>query len=333
MKAMLMNAPGGPEVLQLSEVPKPELPSPSHLLVRLHAAGINPLDTKIRKSHMYYPDKLPALLGCDGAGVVEEAGKSVRRFKPGDQVYFFNGGLGLEPGNYAEFTAIHEDYVAAKPKNLSMIEAAAAPLVLITAWEALVDRIKLEAGETILIHAGAGGVGHVAVQIARNLGARIATTVSGGGKTAFVKSLGAELAIPYKKEDFVKATRDWTGGKGADVVFDTVGGATFCQSFSACRLYGRIVTLLTTPCEMEPLNKARLRNLIIGYVQMTAPLYLGVHEARCAQTRILEQGARIIEEGKLKINISQVFPLDQAAQAHRQLEDGHATGKVVLEIA
>jgi NADPH:quinone reductase len=331
MKALLMSAPGGPEVLQLAEIPTPKAGA-NELLVRLRAAGINPLDTKVRKLHMFYPSNLPAVLGCDGAGTVEAVGTGVSRFKPGDDVYFFNNGLGSAPGTYAQYTLIREDYAARKPTTLSMAEAAAVPLVLITAWESLVDRVNVQSGETTLIHAGAGGVGHIAIQLARHLGARVATTISGADKLQFVKTLGAEVAIDYKTEDFVQRTLDWTKGNGADVVFDTVGGATFCQSFGAVRFYGRLATLLSTACEMPQINKARLRNIIVGYVQMTMPLLLGNHELRCAQTRTLESGARLFDEGKLKITVSKVLPLKDAAAGHKLVEDGHTIGKVVLQI-
>jgi len=331
MKAILMSAAGGPEVLKAADIPTPKA-GPNDLLVRLRAAGINPLDTKVRKLNAFYPNDLPAVLGCDGAGTVEAVGSAVRRFKPGDDVYFFNNGLGSGPGNYAEYTVVREDYAARKPAKLSMVEAAAAPLVLITAWEALVDRVGLEEGETLLVHAGAGGVGHIAIQLARHLGARIATTVSGAEKARFVESLGAERAIDYKTHDFVEQTLAWTNGKGADVVFDTVGGPAFCQSFGAVRVYGRLATLLSTACEVPQINKARLRNIVVGYEQMTMPLFFGNHELRCAQTRILERGMRLFDEGKLKIEVSKVLPLKEAAAAHQLVEDGHTIGKVVLQI-
>lgn len=332
MKAILMNVPGGPEVLQATELPLPELPSPSHLRVRLHAAGVNPIDTKLRKNGTYFPDKLPTVLGCDGAGVVESAGIAVTRFKPGDEVYFFNGGIGSEQGNYAEYTVVHEDCAAAKPKNLSMVEAAALPLVLITAWEALHDRVQLKAGQTVLIHAAAGGVGHVAVQLARDLGAHIAATVSSEEKAAWVRKLGAERIIHYTQEDFIQAALDWTDGHGVDAVFDTVGGDTFCRSFAAAKVYGKIVTLLQSDCTAGQIKLARLRNQSIHYELMLAPAYLGLHQARSEQTRILETGARLIEEGKLKVLVSNTFPLEQAAEAHRLIEEGHTAGKVVLTI-
>jgi NADPH2:quinone reductase len=332
MKAVLMTAAGEAEVLKTADLPVPALPTPSHIRVRLHAAGVNPVDTKLRKNGTYHPDKLPTVLGCDGAGVVETVGTAVTRFKPGDEVYFFNGGIGGEQGNYAEYTVIHEDYAAAKPRNLSMAEAAAVPLVLITAWESLFDRAGLMSGQAVLVHAAAGGVGHVAVQLARHVGARVAATVSGAEKTEFVRMLGADRLIDYAAEDFVKAALNWTAGQGVDVVLDTVGGDTFCRSFAAARVYGKLVTLLQPACGADAMKLARVRNQSIHLELMLTPEHLGMHDARVAQRRILEQGARLIEEGKLKIKVSRTFPLERAAEAHRFLEAGHMIGKVVLEI-
>lgn len=333
MKAVLMNAPGDPEVLTVSDIPKPELTDPSAVLVKLHAAGVNPIDTKVRKVNSYFPGQLPSVLGCDGAGVVEAVGNSVTRVRPGDGVFFFNNGLGGAPGTYAEYNIVQEDYVALKPKNVSMQEAAGIPLALITAWEALLERGNLQKGQSVLIHAGAGGVGHIAIQLARHFSANIATTVSGPKKAEFVQSLGAELAINYTRQNFVEAIMDWTSGLGVDLVFDTVGGETFCKSFAAARLYGRLVTLLSTSCDNRDTNTARLRNLMIGYVMMAAPLLFGLHPARLKQTRILERGADLFEKGLLKVYISHVLPLEKAADAHRLIETGHTTGKIVLQIA
>lgn len=332
MKTILMTAPGGPDVLKLAEQPVPELPGPLCLRVRLHAAGVNPVDTKLRSNGTYFPDKLPTVLGCDGAGVVMSAGAGATRFKAGDEVFFFNGGIGAEQGNYAEYAVIHQDYAVAKPKNLSMVEAAALPLVLITAWEALHDRAEIKPGQTVLIHAAAGGVGHVAVQLAREAGARIAATVSSEEKAQWARSLGAERIIRYDQEDFVAAALEWTGGRGVDAVFDTVGGDTFCRSFAAAKVYGKIVTLLQSDCTPAQTKLARLRNQSIHYVLMLTPAYLGLHEARMAQTAILEAGARLVEAGKLKVRVSQTLPLEQAAEAHRLIEAGHTSGKIVLTI-
>lgn len=332
MLAICMTRPGGPEVLEAREMPLPELPSPQHVRVRLHAAGINPLDTKLRKGGTYYPDRLPSVLGCDGAGVVDALGSAVTRVRAGDAVYFFHGGIGGDPGNYARYNVVHEDHLARMPENLSFTEAAAVPLVLITAWEALYDRARLQTGERVLVHAAGGGVGHVAVQLARLRGARVAATVSGADKYAFVESLGAERLIDHKAEDFVAAALDWTGGAGVDTVFDTVGGDTFCRSFAATRVYGNVVTLLQTACDDKAIKLARLRNQAIHYELMLTPMYLGLTDARRAQTHILEEGARLIEQGKLKVRVSRELPLTEAAEAHRLIEAGHRIGKIVLRI-
>lgn len=330
MKAILMNQPGGVQTLRYADVPIPELSGANSLLVRLRAAGVNPLDTKLRKGGTYFPDKLPTLLGCDGAGVVESVGAAVTRFKPGDAVYFCHGGIGGEPGNYAEFTVIHENYAAAKPKNLSFEQAAAVPLVLITAWESLFDRVALQSGQTVLIHAAAGGVGHVAVQLARQAGARVAVTVGSAEKGELAHRLGAEKIIDYTREDFAQAALDWTGGKGVDAVFDTVGGATFQRSFAAAKVYGKIVTLLQSDCPPADIKLARLRNLSIHFELMLTPMVLDMRDARIAQRKILETGAKMIEDGQLEIIVSHILPLEQAARAHEQIEAGHGIGKIVL---
>ena len=332
MRAVLMNAGGGPEVLEAAHIATPALTDPFSVLVRLHAAGVNPIDTKVRKNNMYYPDKLPSILGCDGAGVVETVGTSVTRVRTGDEVYFFNNGLGGQPGTYAEYTVVQEDYLAFKPRNLSMLEAAALPVPVLTAWEALVNRGHLQEGEATLIHAGAGGVGHIAIQLARYLNASVATTISSPEKARFVQALGADLAIDYTRQGFVEAARNWTDGEGVGLVIDTVGGEVFCKSFEATGHYGRIVTLLSTACEISQINIARLHNLSIGYVQVAAPLYFGLQSARLAQTRVLERCAALFEQGALKVHISHVLPLERAADAHLLIEAGHATGKIVLEI-
>ncbi|MCP4702288.1 MAG: zinc-dependent alcohol dehydrogenase family protein [Gammaproteobacteria bacterium] len=333
MQTVLLTGAGGPETLQLSEQPLPELPGSGYIRVRLHAAGLNPVDCKLRGRGGYFPDRLPAILGCDGAGVVDAAGSAVTRFKIGDAVYFFNGGIGADdPGNYAEYAVIHQDYAAHKPKNLSMIEAAAVPLALITAWESLFERVKLQAGENLLIHAGAGGVGHLAIQLAKNAGARVAVTVSSEEKAEFTRALGADCCIDYTRTDFTRAVLDWTNGNGADLIFDTVGGETFCRSFAAARVYGAVVTLLETPCDGNAVKLAKLRNLSINYELMLTPMLLGMHEARMTQRIILENAASLFEHGRLQVKVSQVLPLAEIAEAHRLMEAGHSMGKIVLQI-
>jgi NADPH2:quinone reductase len=330
MRAILMTAAGSADVLQPCESPLPSLPSTRHIRVKLAAAGVNPLDTKLRNKPAYYPDKLPAILGCDGAGIVEATGSEVNRFKVGDEVYFCNGGIGDEPGCYAEYTTVHADYVASKPVTLSMVESAALPLVLLTVWEALVKRANLQAGQTILIHAGAGGVGHIAIQIARHLGAQVAVTVSDQHKAKLTAELGAQKIIQYREQDFVQETLVWTQGKGADVIFDTVGGDTFIRSLNAVKYGGKLVSLLSTPLSLADTQLARLRNVSLCYELMLTPQLFKLHDERVRQRHILEQGAQLAEAGKLKILISKVLPLAEVATAHRLIEQGGVSGKIVL---
>ena len=367
MKAILMTAAGSADVLQLREIEKPELPSPYHLRVKLAAAGVNPLDTKLRTKPVYYPNSLPAILGCDGAGTVEAVGNAVTRFKIGEAVFFNNGGLGGnqgdEPGCYAEYTTLHEEYCAASPANLSLQDSAALPLVLITAWEALVERGHLQAGQSILIHGAAGGVGHIAVQLAHHLGAHVAATVSDDKKSMLVQGLDADKTILYKEQDFVQEALDWIGGmsghaetpsvgmppprllpqsagfasnvskangSGVDVVLDTVGGETFLRSMNAARIGGRVVTLLSTPLSLADTQLARLRNLSLCYELMLAPQVMKLHEERIRQRKILEQCAQLIEEGNLGVLVSFALPLAEAQQAHRLIEQGGVMGKIIL---
>ncbi|GAB1538023.1 zinc-dependent alcohol dehydrogenase family protein [Scytonema sp. NUACC21] len=332
MKAILMTAAGNPEVLQLQDVPNPAVPpGTSDLSIRLRAAGINPIDTKLRKRGTFYPDKMPAILGCDGAGIVEAVGAAVQNFRVGDEVYFCQGGLGAHQGNYAEYTTVNEQFVARKPASVSFAEAAAAPLVLITAWEALYERGRLEPGDKVLIHAGAGGVGHVAIQLAKLKGAHVCTTVGSQEKADFVKSLGADHVIFYKQTDLVQAVLDWTGGEGVDLAFDTVGGETFYKTFPAVRVYGDIVTILE-PDANTVWKAARQRNLRIGLELMLTPMLQGIVEAQKHHAEILEQCAQWIDDGKLKIQVSNTFPLEEAAKAHHLIETGSMTGKIVLLI-
>ena len=333
MKAIVMTEPGSPDVLRLEEVPKPEIKTDTQILVRLKAAGVNPIDTKIRRRGTFFPEQMPAILGCDGAGIIEAVGDRVERFQPGDEVYFFAGGLGKKgTGNYAEFTVVEERLVVHKPTSLSFAEAAAAPLVLITAWEALYDRGRVKSEQKVLIHGGAGGVGHIAIQLAKLEGAEVATTISSPDKERLVRNLGADYPIFYRQTDFVDASLNWTQGQGVDLVFDTVGSKTFYDSCKAVRVYGDLVTILEPNPDLGSLKVARTRNLRISLVLMLTPSLLGLSESQQHQTEILKQCATWIDEGKLKIHLSQTFPLKQAAAAHAALEAGSITCKISLLI-
>jgi NADPH2:quinone reductase len=330
MQAVHMTAPGpAGEVLRLVEVPVPEITRPSQIRVQLRAAGVNPIDTKLRSRGVFYPDALPAILGCDGAGIVTDTGSEVKRFRPGDAVWFCHGGLGGAPGNYAEFTVLEEATAEAMPAALDFAAAAALPLASITAWEALFDRAGLGEGQTVLVHAGAGGVGHVAIQLARSAGARIATTVSTTAKADLVRELGAGKVINYREDDVTAGIMDWTDGLGVDVVLDTVGGETFRQSLAAARVYGHVVTLLDPGINVT-WKTARDRNLSIHFTLMLTPMLQDLPAARRHQGEILRRCARLVEDGKLAPRVDATLPLEDAAKAHRLIEDGHTQGKIVL---
>lgn len=333
MKAIVMTEPGNSDVLTMREVPDPQIEQPTEILVRLKAAGINPIDTKIRSRGTFYPEQMPAILGCDGAGIVEAVGSAVTKFKPGDEVYFCAGGLGKSgTGNYAELAVVEEAFVARKPRSLSFEEAAAAPLVLITAWEALYDRARLEKGHKVLIHGGAGGVGHVAIQLAKLRGAEVCTTVGTEDKARLARQFGADYPILYRKTDFIRAVLDWTEGEGVDVAFDTVGGKTFFDTCQAVKVYGDLVTILEPDGSIGNLKVARNRNLRISLELMLTPALMGLKKDREHQTSILEQCGTWIDEDKLNIHLSQTFPLEKASLAHQTLETGSTTGKIALSI-
>lgn len=325
-----MTAVGGPEVLKLQEISDP-VPGKSDLLVRLKAASVNPLDWKMRGKGTRYPDRLPSILGVDGAGVIEAVGEKVTRFKKGDEVYFFHGGIGADPGTYAQFAVVNEMYAAKKPASIDFVEAGASPLVLITAWESFYDRALIHEGQQILIHAGAGGVGHVAIQLAKIAGCKVCTTVDTEEKADFVRSLGVDKAILFLKEDFVRATLDWTGGKGVDVALDTVGGETFAKTIDTVRYYGDLVTLLTPPANID-WKAAMVRNLRISFELTITPMTEGLEMAKRHHAAILEKCGHLFDQSKLRVHVYRTFPLEMVTEAHRLGETGTAMGKIVIEI-
>jgi NADPH2:quinone reductase len=337
MRAMVINEVGGPEVLQLQDVAQPAISSGDQILVRVMAAGLNPVDTKVRSNGLFFPDGFPAVLGCDGSGIVEAVGDAVTRFQAGDQVYYCYGGLGnrvgdASVGNYAEYAVVDEAYVALKPDCLGFDEAAAAPLVLITAWEALFDRVGIHSGQKVFIHAGAGGVGHVAIQLAKIAGCEVATTVSSDEKAAFVRELGADMVINYKSEDVAEALLKWTDRAGVDVAFDTVGGDAFNQLVPAMAHYSDLVSILQVPDDAD-WKSLRLKNVRISQELMLTPMIYNLREGAEHHADILEQCAQLFDEKQLSIFVSDLLPLEDAAKAHAMIEAGGTTGKIVLDLS
>jgi NADPH2:quinone reductase len=331
MKAIRIHKPGGPEVLQLDEVAKPELQDNRQVLVSVKAAGINPIDTKVRDAADRFPINLPGILGCDGAGVVEAVGPEVNQFEPGDEVYWCQVPFHQRQGNYAEYAVVDEYLLARKPAEVDFAEAAAAPLVLITAWEALFDRVHIDEGTRVLIQAGAGGVGHVAIQLAKQAGAQVITTVSNEEKADFVRELGADAVINYHQQDVTEAVMEWTGGRGVDVAFDTVGGEVLGQCFPCVRLYGDVVTILQPDANTD-WGVARKLNLRTSLELMLSPTMLEQVPDLAHQGEILRQCSRLMEEGKLRVHVGRRFPLAEAAEAQEFLMNQAPLGKVVLDV-
>jgi NADPH:quinone reductase len=328
MRAVQMTAVGGPEVLRPADVPEPEISGDQDVKVRLRAAGINPADYK-QRSGGTIGGSLPVVLGADGAGIVESTAPGVTRFQPGDEVYFCDGGFG-SAGTYQEVRIVDERFLARKPRRLSFAEAAAAPLVTITAWEAIRERARTSKDQHVLVQAGAGGVGHMSVQIARLAHAKVATTVTPGPKAELAASLGAELCIDYTREDVAAAVRGWTGMDGADVVHDTVGGRTFTACFSLTRPYGDLVSNVESPWQEEAIKAMHDRNLRVSFTWMPAPMVFGWTAQRERQRGILERAAEYFDAGDLRVQVGATFPLEHAADAHRELESGKIIGKAVL---
>jgi len=324
-KVWIVESPGGAfcEV----ELPHPTLEK-NQVLVKISASAVNPLDTKIRAgkaAHARQP--LPAVLGLDMAGIVEEVGSSVAAFRPGDEVYGMVGGVGGLQGTLAEFVAIDADLLAHKPRNLFMRQAAALPLSTITAWEGLVDRANVHASQKVLIHAGAGGVGHIAVQVARAFEAEVFATVS-PDKKSIVETFGAS-PIDYRSvsvEEYIAAS---TGGRGFDIVYDTVGGATLDASFNAVKQYtGHVLSCLGWGTHsLAPLS---FRGASYSGVFTLYPLITGKGRAHLGE--ILTQAAALAEAGKLTPLLNeQRFSTADIAAAHTLVESG-ALGKVVVEL-
>jgi NADPH2:quinone reductase len=327
--AMVMQGAGGPEVMQFQPHDLPWDPDGPEVLVRLAAAGVNPADTFFRSLGPYVGEAQGCVLGHDGAGVVQAVGRGVTGFAPGDRVCFCHGGVGGAAGTYGEHAVVPVDCLVKVPDSVSLEQAAAIALVFITGWEAMVERAGIGKGDMVLIHGGAGGTGQMATQIARAMGARVATTVSSAEKAALSMAAGADRTINYKDEDFVQAVMDWTGGQGVRAVLDNIGGDGFQQSLKVLQPYGQIVTLMGTPGDLED-GTAYNANLTIHNVMMLTPMWKGLKPHLRRQAEILRRAMQWLEDGTVFVRIQDRFPLSQAADAHRLLEAAGGSGKIIL---
>ncbi|PWK50802.1 NADPH:quinone reductase-like Zn-dependent oxidoreductase [Pleionea mediterranea] len=326
MKAMLINAFGENAKFETSEIDTPIADS-GQVLVKIAASSVNTVDTMIRKMGNDLPlsPDTPALLGMDFAGTVEAVGEGVEGFSIGDEVYGCAGGLADLPGTLTEYIAADAKLVAHKPGNLSMAEAAALPLVAITAYEGLV-RAGVKQDQTVLVHGGSGGVGHIAIQLAKYFGANVYSTGGGEKQTKLIQQLGA-TPINYKTESVADYVAAHTQGEGFDVVFDSVGGENLTKSFEAAALNGHVATTVSM-CELD-LSPAHFKGLSLHVVFMLIPMLHNVK--RETHGEILAEIAKIAESGKLKpVLDDKQFSLVQAGDAHARLESGQAMGKVVI---
>lgn len=327
MTAAVLRAEGEP--LEIASLPIPELRA-NHVRVRVQSVGLNPLDTKIRAGkagHAKHP--LPAVLGIDLAGIVEAAGDATQGFKPGDLVFGMTGGIGGVQGALAQYAVVDSALLAHAPSGLSSKQAAAIPLAFITAWEGLVDRARVGPGKQVLIHGGAGGVGHMAIQIARSFEARVFATGSAAQAT-YIESLGATF-IDYRERTVEEYLAEHTSGEGFDIIFDTVGGATLDDSFRAVRTYhGHVVSALGWGTHsLAPLS---FRGGTYSGVFTLLPLLTGL--GRPHHGEIMREATRLANAGLLGVRVDpNHFDLGSAEEAYQYLESGDATGKVVVDVS
>jgi len=318
MKAMILRSFGGPESLELCDVPKPT-PAAGEVLVRVHATSISPLDCQVRRGDYCDLVPLPTITGHDVSGVVEEVGPGVTSFVPGDEVWYtpqiFDG-----PGSYAEYHVAVESIIGKKPPSLSHLEAASLTLVGGTVWEALIMRAALRVGESILIHGGAGGVGHVAIQVAKAIGARVFTTVR-EANFEFARSMGADVLIDYGKEDYVDAILRETAGQGVDVVFDTIGGDTLSRSPDVLAQLGRVVSIV---------DIAKPQNLVHAWGKNASYHFVFTRQNRGK----LDELSTLIARGQLRPHVGAIYSLADIGLAHARLESPNngLQGKIAIAI-
>ena len=332
MKAFIVDRYGSEDRVRSSEVPDPEMQE-DDALIQIHAAGVNQLDSKIRDGEfkLLLPYRFPLILGNELAGVVVRVGSRVRRFKPGDEVYARPDKNRIE--TFAEFIAVKEDDVAIKPKSLTMEEAASIPLVGLTAWQALIEKAKLNKGQKILIQAGSGGVGTFAIQLAKHVGAIVATTTS-TANVDLVKRLGADIVIDYKKDRFEEVLRD------CDVVLNSLDGETLKKSLRVLKPGGKLISISGPP---DPefaryLGLSRILELVMRLLSFRIRRQAKRHQVNYsflfmrASGDQLRQISSLIETGAVRPVLDRVFPFESTKEAMAYLETGRAKGKVVVRV-
>jgi NADPH:quinone reductase-like Zn-dependent oxidoreductase len=332
MKAFIVERYGRKDGGRIGDMPEPQLRD-SDVLVRVHAAGVNPLDSKIRSGEfkLILPYRLPLILGNDVAGVVTQVGPRVRRFKPGDEVY-------ARPhhdriGTFAEFIAMNEDDVAIKPKTLTMEEAASVPLTGLTAWQALIERAHLKKGQKVLIHAGSGGVGTIAIQIAKHVGATVATTTS-TANVDLVRRLGADVVVDYKKDDFEKVLRDY------DVVVNSLGKETLEKSLCVLKPGGKLISISgpPDPAFATDIGSGWILRQLIGVLSYRVRKQARRHRVSYSFLFMKANGAQLreitsfIDAGIMRPVVDRIFPFESTGEALAYVETGRAKGKVVVKV-
>ena len=332
MKAFIVSRYNSKDAVGFGEMPEPELRD-DDVLVQIHAAGVNLLDSKIRDGEfkLILPYRLPLILGNDAAGVIVKVGPKVRRFKPGDEVYARPHQNRI--GTFAEFIAMNEADVAMKPKNLTMEEAASIPLVGLTAWQVLIERANLKRGQKVLIHAGSGGVGTLAIQLAKHVGATVATTTS-AANADLVKKLGADIVIDYKKDDFEKVLN------GYDVVLNSLGKDTLEKSLSVLKPGGKLISISGPPD--ADFAKENGSNWFLQQVMRLLSFGIRTKAKRQrvsysflfmrANGHQLSEITSLIESGIIRPVIDRVFPFEATKEALTYIETGRSKGKVVVKV-
>ncbi|MBA4602811.1 zinc-dependent alcohol dehydrogenase family protein [Thermoactinomyces mirandus] len=328
MHAQIIRQFGSADVFEPAETERPAI-LPGHVLIRVAATSVNPIDIRIRNGAVpnVTPD-LPAILHGDVAGVIEEVGEGVDSFQAGDEVFACAGGIrNTHGGALADYLLADASLVAPKPRSLSFQEAAAIPLVAITAWEAVFDRGRVQKQQNVLIHAGTGGVGHMALQLAKTAEANIYTTVSGRHKAELAGQLGADHTINYRETEVAAYVKKYTNGEGFDVVIDTVGGANIDRSFQAAKMNGTVVTIASRSAhDLTPMHN---KGLTLHVVFMIIPFLTGKGLSRYGQ--ILRRISQWADEGKIKPLLDEkTYSFNEVSEAHKRLESGQAIGKVVL---